>query len=500
MVHCCVPECTNHSVKTESVSYHKIPNDQALQKAWLARIKRENLPNLKNCYVCSEHFESSCFEVDLMEQLTGMKRKRKLKKDAVPSVFSFSKPPAKRRATTENRLKRKQDEEVTQQVHEGEEKTTTKMMKVIKEGTIEEALDILKTKMPPFLQHVFIKRNQTKFFQEKIEECKPQEAIVHVDFSENYTCFQQDEVQTAHWNQNQVTVFPVAIWSRDTTGNVICSSHAIISDDLGHEKKSIAVFLHKVLNTFLKENHPHVTDVYLFSEGPSLQFKNKFMVKLLLTLNHQLGIRISWHYFATSHGKGAVDGIGASVKRSVWLAVSTRKVVSVVSAKAFAEAAQQFCTKIRITLITAKEMKEKCQELKLHECFDKATAIPDDGQKEYSEQSDCSSLDNEENDSDDTCKVQECLDKEDCKIPQFFDVDFCSTRQGYQQGILVQPGLPDHFCEVFCDVYSDFTVPEYYLPNIQSIVREDYAFHGNYLISNSDLVSLYAVDCVSNEF
>lgn len=233
-------------------------------------------------------------------------------------------------------------EQVTEQVHEGEEKTTTKMTKVIKEGTIEEALDILKTKMPSFLQHVFIKRNQTKFFQEKIEQCKPQEAIIHVDFSENYTCLQQDEVQAAHWNQNQVTVFPVAIWSRDATGNVICSSHAIISDDLGHEKKSIAVFLYKVLNTFLKENHPDVTDVYLFSDGPSSQFKNRFMVKLLLTLNHQLGIRISWHYFATSHGKGAVDGIGASVKRSVWMAVSTRKVVYVISAKAFADAAQQF--------------------------------------------------------------------------------------------------------------------------------------------------------------
>ena len=113
MVHCCVPECTNHSSKTETVSYHKIPNDQALQKAWIGRIKRENLPNLKNCYVCSDHFESTCFEVNLMEQLTGMKRKRRLKKNAVPSVFTFSNPPAKRRATTENRLKCKQDEEVS---------------------------------------------------------------------------------------------------------------------------------------------------------------------------------------------------------------------------------------------------------------------------------------------------------------------------------------------------------------------------------------------------
>ena len=47
-------------------------------------------------------------------------------------------------------------EQVTQQVHEGEERTTTKMTKVIKEGTIEEALDILKTKMPSFRTQICV--------------------------------------------------------------------------------------------------------------------------------------------------------------------------------------------------------------------------------------------------------------------------------------------------------------------------------------------------------
>jgi len=112
MPHCCVPQCTNHSKKTTNTSYHKIPADQVSQKAWIARIKRENLPPLQNCYVCSDHFEESCFEVDLMEKLKGMKRKRALKKDAVPTLFQFSSKPAKRRATSENRLKRQQDKEV----------------------------------------------------------------------------------------------------------------------------------------------------------------------------------------------------------------------------------------------------------------------------------------------------------------------------------------------------------------------------------------------------
>ena len=112
MVRCCVPDCTNHSSKTKSVSYHKIPSNRALKNAWIGRIKRANLPPINNCYVCSDHFEDSCFEVNLMEQLTEQKRKRRLKRDAVPSVFNFNKP-TKRRPTSKDRLKRKQDQEVS---------------------------------------------------------------------------------------------------------------------------------------------------------------------------------------------------------------------------------------------------------------------------------------------------------------------------------------------------------------------------------------------------
>lgn len=89
------------------------------------------------------------------------------------------------------------------------------------------------------------------------------------------------------------------------------------------------------------------------------------MVQLLHTFQKNLGARISWHYFATSHGKGAVDGVGGTVKRTVWSAVSTRKVQSVTSAKSFADAAQQFCQSTSITRITRKNTEEVSKKLNL---------------------------------------------------------------------------------------------------------------------------------------
>lgn len=129
---------------------------------------------------------------------------------------------------------------------DGKEKTTTKVQKVLKEGTVEDALFSLHEKMPAFLDHVFVKRKQSKFFEEKKSTLQPDEAIIQVDFSENYTCLHQDEIQSAHWHKEQVTIFPVVIWSKDSSHECSCESHVIVSDDRTHDKQSVSVFMVKL--------------------------------------------------------------------------------------------------------------------------------------------------------------------------------------------------------------------------------------------------------------
>ena len=64
--------------------------------------------------MCSDHFQSECFETDFREQLTGERGRRCLKSDAVPSIFNFSTSnrPSKRRSPTELRSLQKQREQV----------------------------------------------------------------------------------------------------------------------------------------------------------------------------------------------------------------------------------------------------------------------------------------------------------------------------------------------------------------------------------------------------
>ena len=70
------------------------------------------------------------------------------------------------------------------------------------------------------------------------------EALVQVDFAENYTCKYQDEVQSAHWHQQQITLFSVAVWTNNGS-ETTCKSHVIVTDELSHEKKSVAVMMSK---------------------------------------------------------------------------------------------------------------------------------------------------------------------------------------------------------------------------------------------------------------
>ena len=63
--------------------------------------------------------------------------------------------------------------------------------------------------------------------------------MLQVDFSENATITSQNEIQSAHWNHGQATLFTAHAWITDGKSK----SFAIISDALTHTKQSVYVFM-----------------------------------------------------------------------------------------------------------------------------------------------------------------------------------------------------------------------------------------------------------------
>ncbi len=80
-----------------------------------------------------------------------------------------------------------------------------------------------------------------------------------MDSAENYTCIAQDEVQSAHWNQGQVTLFTTVVWVNEKV-----LSHVVISNYMHHTKTVIVVFLDYLLESL----SPHAKEIRIWTDGP----------------------------------------------------------------------------------------------------------------------------------------------------------------------------------------------------------------------------------------
>jgi hypothetical protein len=75
---------------------------------------------------------------------------------------------------------------------------------------------------------VFVKRHQAAYFEERLNTIGEDEAVIQVDFADNYTCKFQDEIQSVHWNQQHVSLFTVAVWTKGPKGDKVCGSPVIV--------------------------------------------------------------------------------------------------------------------------------------------------------------------------------------------------------------------------------------------------------------------------------
>ena len=76
---------------------------------------------------------------------------------------------------------------------------------------------------------------------------KENEAVVSLDFVENYGFVIQDEAQSFHWNNDQATIFPNAVHYRNCN-DVKLRSIVCISEHLKHDTLAVHVFQKKLIS------------------------------------------------------------------------------------------------------------------------------------------------------------------------------------------------------------------------------------------------------------
>ena len=124
----------------------------------------------------------------------------------------------------------------------------------------------------------------------------------------------------------------------------------------------MTTFLEAVIDDLQAKVTTPITELDIFSDGAAQHFKSKFMFVWTSSLRVRRGICANWHYSATSHGKDAVDGVGGTIKRSVFRSIKART-HHINNAEQYAACAQQVLTNITIIHISSAAITAKKPEL-----------------------------------------------------------------------------------------------------------------------------------------
>ena len=253
--------------------------------------------------------------------------------------------------------------------------TTTDCTELIfRKLPVDEFINFLREKLDKITAHSFIAGAQSQYLKQLKDNLKPNEAVVLVDFAENYQFQVQDEIQGYHWNKNYCSLHPFVVYYK--SDDILSqSSVCVLSDDLDHD----VFFVYKVLQAtsdFMKnELNLQLQLIHYFSDGCAAQYKN---YKHFLNLHHHKEDFLKdciWNFFATSHGKSAYGGIGGTVKRiTAFASLQCAVKDQILTTKEMFAFCRSEIQGIKFVFITSSEIEMACNYLK--ERYSAAKTIP----------------------------------------------------------------------------------------------------------------------------
>ena len=241
--------------------------------------------------------------------------------------------------------------------------------------SIDTFIDIVLKSINNLTKHSFVAKSQSNDLKAKKSSLDPTEAVVLLDFAENYSFIAQDSIQGYHWNNAQCSLHPAVIYFFDNKTNSLSSkSMCIISENLDHDV-AFVYSVQKVVMKFLKINFYHVSTVHYYSDGCSAQYKNYKNLMILCHHHKDFGLNADWTFFATSHGKSPCDGVGGTVKCLVSRASLQHPINNqILTAESFFEFCQENISGISFDYLTTDSLVST--RVFLNERFLKGNTIP----------------------------------------------------------------------------------------------------------------------------
>ena len=160
--------------------------------------------------------------------------------------------------------------------------------------------------------------------------------------------------------ENSVTLYTVMIWFRDQSISMV-----LLSDNNDHEKTTVVPYTAYVFNYIKEHFEDNVHDIEIWTDGPSSQFRNKYIFEFIgITLPQLIAYNVFWNYSATSHGKVAVDVVGGTIKWVVTQALVTRKAILKDAVSMFNAVKEK--TKLHLAVMTQEYVESTLWDLGMH--------------------------------------------------------------------------------------------------------------------------------------
>ena len=174
---------------------------------------------------------------------------------------------------------------------------------------VAEAHEMLASSFKTALLHISTKRIQAEEFEKNKADSTMQ--TLQIGYAMAYQCMYQHEVSRALWFRESIHLFICAL-----THTGLKTTMVICTDYKSKDKFSNRTFLEYLYDNIIPKND-EVKEEIIWSDGPTSQFKNKYLCYLMNRFSTKYIKSILWKFSATSHGKGVVDGIGGNDKSIV---------------------------------------------------------------------------------------------------------------------------------------------------------------------------------------
>lgn len=152
------------------------------------------------------------------------------------------------------------------------QKTNKNWVKKTVRGTLGELNEVFQKGLEEIASHQFNWLHQVQQFRHVKENLKNNEIVLHIDFSENYACKLNTEIQAFHFggNRQQATLHTGVAYSVNGS-----QCYATISKSLRHDERAVWAHIKPVIDDFQKINDNAIDTLHFLSDGPATQYRNR---------------------------------------------------------------------------------------------------------------------------------------------------------------------------------------------------------------------------------